>query len=272
MSYASIIVAVDPGERTPQRVELAAHLARKLEARLIGVAAWGPDYPRGFGETSVPVGYGVEEIRQKALDELRQAEEVFRLAARLADRIEWRSDLSEPVTFLEEQSRAADFVVVGRRGENDLPNLVAAISPGDALMGLGRPVLVVPPGVERMPASRVLVAWKNTLQSRRAISDAMPFLKRAERVQVVQVTDDRDRSGLDDVVAYLSLHGVHASGLVKPSGGAATADTILDAAEAFEADLIVSGAFGYSRLREWFFGGVTRNLLDRSPICCLMSH
>ena len=43
-------------------------------------------------------------------------------------------------------------------------------------------------------------------------------------------------------------------------------------ADAFGADLIVSGAFGYSRLREWFFGGVTRSFLDHSPVCCLMSH
>lgn len=272
MSYASIIVAVDPGERTPARVGLAAHLARRLDTRLIGIAAWGPDYPRGVGETSVPAGYGVEEIRQQALAELARAEDVFRAAAKPAERTEWRSELREPVAFLVEQSRAADLVVVGRRGENDRPHLVAAVGPGDALMAVGRPVLVVPQGVERLLATRVVVAWKNTLQARRAISDAMPFLKLADQVQVVEVTDDGDRTGLDDVVAYLGLHGVKAKGLLKAPNGGGTAKTLLDAAEVLGADLIVSGAFGYSRLREWFFGGVTRNLLDHSPVCCLMSH
>lgn len=272
MSYASIIVAVDPGEQAAARVTLAAHLARRLDARLIGVAAWGPDYPRGLGETSVPTGYGVEEIRQKALDELKEAEEAFRLAAEPAELTEWRSELMETVTFLAEQSRVADLVVVGRQGANDRPHLVAAVGPGDALMALGRPVLVVPRGVERLSASRVVVAWKNTMQSRRAISDAMSFLKLAEAVQVVQVTNDSDRVELDDVVAYLGLHGVKAEGVLKASNGGGTAETLLDAAETFKADLIVSGAFGYSRLREWFFGGVTRNLLDHSPVCCLMSH
>jgi len=272
MSYASIIVAVDPGEQTSTRVGLAAHLARRLKARLIGVAAWAPDYPRGFGETSVPAGYEIEEIRQITLDELRQAEEVFSLAARPAERIEWRSELRDPVTFLEEQSRAADLVVVGRQGRKDIPHLAAATDPGDALMALGRPVLVVPPGVERLSASRVVVAWKNTLQSRRAISDAMPLLKLAEQIQVVQVADNGNRTELDDVVAYLGLHGVNAMGVLKVANGAGTADTLLKAAEASGADLIVSGAFGYSRLREWFFGGVTRNLLEHSPVCCLMSH
>lgn len=272
MSYASIIVAVDPGEQSSSRIGLAANLAWKLDARLIGVSAWGPDYPRGFGETSIPTGYGIEEIRQKALAELKGAEDVFRLAATAAEHVEWRSELQETVTFLAEQSRGADLIVVGRRGENDRPHLVAAVAPGDALMSIGRPVLVVPPGVGEMSAARVVVAWKNTLQCRRAISDAMPLLRLAQGVKVVQVSHDIDRTELDDVVAYLALHGVSATGVVKVTDVADAADALLKAAEVFEADLIVSGAFGYSRLREWFFGGVTRNLLDRSPICCLMSH
>lgn len=272
MSYASIIVSVDPGAQAPARVALAAELARTLNARLIGVAAWGPDYPRGFGETSVPAGYGVEEIRQKALAELVRAEEVFRAEAKPVERTEWRSDLREPVGFLVEQSRAADLVVVGRRGENDRPHLVAAVSPGDALMASGRPVLVVPPGVNRLMAARVVVAWKNTSQGRRAISDAMPLLRRAEMVKVVQVSHDVGRTELDDVVAHLRLHGIDATGMITVEAVAGTADAILKAAQTFEADLIVSGAFGFSRLREWFFGGVTSNLLDHSPVCCLMSH
>ncbi|MBO1021904.1 universal stress protein [Methylobacterium sp. SD274] len=272
MSYASIIVAVDPGKRAASRITMAAHLARRFDARLIGVAAWGPDYPRGYGETSVPAGYGVEDIRQKALAELVHAERAFRDVAKPAERIEWRSQLREPVGFLVEQSRAADLVVVGRRGENDRPHLVGAVGPGDALMATGRPVLVVPPGVEEMSAARVVVAWKNTSQGRRAISDAMPLLRRADMVKVVQVSDDVDRTELDDVVAYLGLHGIDATGAIKVENVAGTANAILKAAQTFEADLIVSGAFGYSRLREWFFGGVTRELLDHSPVCCLMSH
>ena len=91
-------------------------------------------------------------------------------------------------------------------------------------------------------------------------------------VKVVQVSDDVDRTELDDVVAYLGLHGIDATGAIKVENVAGTANAILKAAQTFEADLIVSGAFGYSRLREWFFGGVTRELLDHSPVCCLMSH
>lgn len=272
MSYASIMVGMDPGPHASGRAGLAAQLARRFDARLIGVAAWGPDYPRGFGETSVPAWYGVEEIRLAALNELRQAEEVFRLAAAPAERVEWRSEIVESVSFLESQSRAADLVVVGRQGERDHPSPLEAVSPGAALMALGRPVLVVPPGVDRLLASRIVVAWKNTLQSRRAISDAMPLLKRADLVEVLQITDDANQAELDDVVAYLGLHGINATGTIRIPNSAGTAAGILNTAEFSGADLIVSGAFGYSRIRQWFFGGVTRNLLDHSPVCCLMSH
>lgn len=272
MSYASIIVALDPGEYASSRVGLAALLAHRLNARLIGVAAWAPDYPRGIGETSIPVGYGIEEMRQATLKELREAETVFRLAAQPVDRVEWRSDIKGSVAFLEEHSRAADLVVIGRKGEDDSCPPIAAVSPGDALMALGRPVLVVPPGTDRLSASRVVVAWKNTLQSRRAISDAMPLLKLADQVQVIQVTDTANRAELDDVVAHLALHDVNATGIQRAADRAGTAAAIMEVAKEAGADLIVSGAFGYSRLREWFFGGVTRNLLEHAKVCCLMSH
>ena len=75
-----------------------------------------------------------------------------------------------------------------------------------------------------------------------------------------------------DVAHYLGLHGVKASALRRGPSGDSVAASIQDAARAFGADLIVSGAYGHNRVREWVFGGVTRELLDHSPICCLMSH
>jgi nucleotide-binding universal stress UspA family protein len=272
MSYASILVAVDSGLHAPARVRLAAEVAHRFSARLVGAAACLPDYPQGYGETAVPMGMVIEEIRQAALDRLAGAEQVFRQASRLNDRIEWRSDLAYPARFLEEQSRAADLVVVGRRGDDEGPDHGMTAGLGDALMGTGRPVLVVPPGIEQVAAQRIVVGWKNTLQTRRAMSDAMPFLRRAEAVQVLRVTDGEDRSEVEDVVRHLALHDVNATSLQTEAGGWTVADTLRTNVAEFGADLIVTGAYGYSRLREWFFGGVTRDLLSKTSVCCLMSH
>ncbi len=86
MSYASIMVAVDDGRHAPARVRLAAELAHRIGARLVGAAACMPDYPRGYGETAVPMGMVIEEIRQAALDRLAGVEQAFRHASCLNDR------------------------------------------------------------------------------------------------------------------------------------------------------------------------------------------
>jgi len=272
MSYASIMVAVDDGLHAAQRVRLAADLAHRLGTRLVGAAACQPDYPRGYGETAVPMGTAIEDIRQVALATLGDFEQVFREAASRCDRVEWRSDLDHPVRFLEQQARAADLVVVGRYAKNEGVSLGAAVDLGDALMRLGRPVLVVPPGVERVEAKQVVIGWKNTPQTRRAVSDAMPLLRRAETVQVLRVTEDEDQAEIEDVARYLALHDVKATPRrIAPSGWTAAAALQRAAVEA-DADLIVTGAYGYSRLREWFFGGVTRDLLAEASVCSLMSH
>ena len=272
MSYASLMVAVDDGLNAPARVRLAAELAHRLGARLVGAAACLPDYPQGYGEMAVPMGMVIEEIRQAALDRLARVEQIFRQASCLNDRIEWRSELAGPVPFLEGQSRAADLVVVGRYAVDEGGTPGMRIDVGDALMGTGRPVLMVLPGVEHLAARRVVIGWKNTLQTRRAVSDALPLLRRAEAVQVLRIADDEDRSEVEDVVRYLALHDVNANASQTKASGWTVADNLRAAAGEFDADLIVTGAYGYSRLREWFFGGVTRDMLAKASVCCLMSR
>jgi nucleotide-binding universal stress UspA family protein len=266
------MVAMDRGSSSAGRARLAARLADRVDARLIGLAARMPDYfPMDAGYV-VPSGFTIEDSRTAALDELAASEKIFREAAGWRERVEWRSGLKDPAIFLEEQSRAADLVVIGRDGGSDLLDLRMTFSTGIALMSLGRPVLVVPPGIDGVSGSRIVVAWKSTLQTRRAISDAMPLLRLADGVQVVTISEDDDRKEIVDVAHHLGLHGVKASALRRGPSGDSVAVSIQDAAEAFGADLIVSGAYGHNRVREWLFGGVTRALLDHSQICCLMSH
>lgn len=272
MSIASIMVAVDDGRHARTRIRLAADLAHRFGARLVGAAACMPDYPRGYGETAVPMGIVMEEIRQDALTKLASAEQAFRNASCLNDRIEWRSDIAGLVPFLEGQSRAANLVVVGRSAEDEGVTPGMAVDVGDALMGLGRPVLVAPAGIEHLEAKRIVVGWKNTPQTRRALSDALPLLRRAEVVQVLRITDADDGAEVEDVVRYLTLHDVNASARVTVRSGWSVAEDLRKATREFGGDLVVTGAYGYSRLREWFFGGVTRDLLAETTVCCLMSH
>ncbi len=218
------------------------------------------------------MGMVIEAIRQTALGRLAEAEQVFREAAGAVGRIEWRSDVGVPLKFLAGQARAADIVVVGCPADNEGVSPGMAVDVGDALMGVGRPVLVVPAGIDGLAAKRVIIGWKNTPQTRRTLSDAMPLLRRAEAVRVVRIGRGEDRTEVEDVVRYLALHDVAASAHMATPSGSSVADDLRGETRAFGADLIVAGAYGYSRMREWFFGGVTRTLIEETPVCCLMSH
>jgi nucleotide-binding universal stress UspA family protein len=269
MTYASIMVAVDLTDGVRSRVRLAAHLADDFHARLTGVAAEMPDYSWAPAGPTPGGSSGIPSIQEAVLNDLRVAHEAFEEAAGGRSRVEWRSNLDFPLAFLVAQAAAADLVVVGRR--TDPGPALLAVDPADAVMHLGRPVLVVPPGVDHLDAKRVVVGWKNTREARRAVLDALPFLKRASEVLVVSVDDGAGSEG-QDTLRLLQAHGVSAIRVRHDALGASTSEALVEAATEHGADLIVAGAYGHGRLREWAFGGVTRELLAYAPLCCLMSH
>ena len=147
---------------------------------------------------------------------------------------------------------------------------------GDAVMRAGRPILLVPPGKTCLAPDRVLVAWKDTTEARRAVSAALPLLKRAQDVRIVEIvgqgneeTDAARR--VADVAAWLQRHGVTAEATAELSAGNAGSHLDLLATQN-NADVIVAGAYGHSRLREWAFGGVTRHLMRRAAACAFLMH
>jgi nucleotide-binding universal stress UspA family protein len=149
------------------------------------------------------------------------------------------------------------------------------IDVSDLLMHAGRPVLVAPAGAAGLKLSRALVCWKDSREARRAVVDALPFLKVCKGVDVVELVDGREmeaaRRRVADVGDWLGRHGVEANCLASPLKGSEGAPLAAIARD-LDVDLIVAGAFGRSRLREWAFGGVTQDLLLRADRCALVSH
>jgi len=269
MTYASIMVAVDLTDGARSRVRLAGHLADTFHARLTGIAAAQPIYAIPPAGPTPASAFALATSGETILNDLRLAHEAFEEAAGGRGRVEWRSNLDVPSTFLVAQSAAADLVVVGRAA--GLGPALLAVDPGDAVMDLGRPVLMVPPGIDHLDAKRVVVGWKNTREARRAVWDALPFLKRASEVLVVSIDVEAGSDG-QDTLRLLQAHDVAAIHVRRDAQGASVAEALVEAAAEHGADLIVTGAYGHGRLREWVFGGVTRGLLTGAPICCLMSH
>jgi nucleotide-binding universal stress UspA family protein len=151
-----------------------------------------------------------------------------------------------------------------------------AFDPGTVLLTTGRPVLVVPDGVAGNCGQRVLVAWKDTREARHAVQSALPYLRVAKHVSLVEIAEDvlewAAREQLDDVEKYLLRHGikVNAKAILNPKGS--ISDQLRSVAKSEGADLIVAGAYGHTRLGEWVFGGLTHGLLRDSEICCLLSN
>jgi nucleotide-binding universal stress UspA family protein len=274
MSYASVMVYVDIEGIPEQRVRIASELARKFDAALIGFSA------RAVPPPFVAEGVIIEETTEADIKQLQAAlakrGDWFRSTAGL-DRqdVEWRTALDFPADALAREARSADLVIMEQevRGRRDI---YRTLDPGEVLLRLGRPALLVAPGVATVRAEHVVVAWKDTREARRAVLDAMPFLRTARRVSVVEVCDRNEErnasSRIKDVVRHLARHGITADARPILHRDKSDANLLFQFALDEGADLLVAGAYGHSRFGEWIFGGMTREILASSPLCCLMSH
>jgi nucleotide-binding universal stress UspA family protein len=275
MPIAAIMVYVDFDEAAEARIAAAVGLARQSNAALIGLAGWAL---RKFDAAGIaelePMAAG-KSSQERISDELARLGEKFRaLAGENAGGVEWRSSPNFPSEVIAREAGAADLVVIGR---DPLPgDVYRTFDPGAIILTTGRPVLVVPPAIRSIVTSRVLIAWKNTREARRAVGDALPFLKAAQSVSIAAVAapgaEDLTRQQVTGVAQYLARHHVASvEQHVVPVSDAADEGTLLSLAKEQNADLIVAGAYGRTRLSEWIFGGVTRHLLTRSPVPCLFS-
>jgi nucleotide-binding universal stress UspA family protein len=146
---------------------------------------------------------------------------------------------------------------------------------GSMVSGCGRPVLATP-YIQKDPASfdKIFVAWDASASAARALGDAIPILKRAKSLEIVTVANgtlDHNSPGGADVVRHLARHGIHAAFRVIP-GGIGAADMLLSYVADSGAKMMVTGAYGHSRVAETLVGGATRTLSDSMTIPLLMSH
>lgn len=271
MTYATLMVHADCGAQAETRVRLAVNIANLFDAMLIGIGA-EPDLT---AQELVDVLASKREEKALRADIVR-ARHLFEPIASFATAgCQWRSAADFADQVLIRESRAADLIVMAPA--SPAPEaLRAGVDPGDVLMESGRPVLIASPDLTRLNPCRIVVGWKDSRESRRAVSDALPFLKRATQVRVVEVCDARSAPEAEaraaDVAASLRRHGVSADGEVIAGPDMDAASALRGLCEAWEADLLVVGGYGHSRASEWIFGGVTRDLLRGGPTPVLLSH
>ncbi|MDP1615927.1 universal stress protein [Phenylobacterium sp.] len=271
-AIGTLLVHVGPGEASTIRLAASVQLAQDLGARLIGLGAESVEPLLATPYAGIDTAAWLAAMSQQMEADLVAARTSFDQQAAAVER-EWREARDMPAHALAVVARACDLIIVSAHPST---NYFHAADPAEVVMRSGRPVLVMPDRPKPLSGKRVVVAWKDTREARRALADALPFLHRAEEVLVMGVCN-ADQQGaaqtqVDDVTAYLVGRGVTARGQVSLAADAGVVGELNNAADALGADLIVAGAYGQSRLREWVFGGVTRTLLDEPSRYLLLSH
>ena len=268
-----VYLELEQGSEPALRV--ARELADRFKSKVIGVNAGLPAAPINADGM---IASSVLEVDYEQLNQaIGRCETRFRSAlADLGGSLEWRSAAENPADFLAAEARSADLLVVGRSENYSTLGPHQQLEIGDAVMKAGRPVMVVPPRRTSLALDRVLVAWKDTVESRKAISAALPLLKKATELTIIEIASDegeRDAATarVVDVANWLSRHAIKASARVELSAGDAGSQLDAIASEA-RIDVIVAGAYGHARLQEWIFGGVTRHLLRQNSACALLMH
>ena len=272
MPFTTMMVHLDIERDCEQRVQLALALADRFQAALIGVA--GLTLRPAFAAGGVVIYHEpTERERHTVSARLDDMGGRFRAKGQHLKQVEWRTALELPYELVSREARAADLIIVGARHTGG--NIEDLADPGVILLRAGLPVLVVPDTVAPLQLRRVVVAWKDTRECRRAVRDALPFLQRAKEVLLVGIGEGEAESNakrtLSDAAGYLLRHRAAVHDVWRQARGPVAAE-LLRLVQDEGADLIVAGGYGHSRLGEWIFGGVTHELLVSSPVCCMLSH
>jgi nucleotide-binding universal stress UspA family protein len=278
MSFKTIVVHCDGGMTSSKRLEVATDLAVRFSACLVGVHAKPPYEPPLFEKSTLALTTLFEAYEKGAEAEKAAARAAYDKVLRGKSlKTEWHSLDGQVEDVMMVAARYADLVVVGQAEPDSIPILPARSPEAVALSG-GRPVLAVPhKGIEKAPGETVLLCWNASRESARAATDALPFLKAAQKVIVLVVEPKVTPEGHGeepgaDVATWLARHGVKVTVQRDVAADADVGDVILSRAADHDVDLIVMGLYGHSRLREMVLGGVSRTMLSTMTVPVLMTH
>ena len=276
MGFKTILVHCDASASVHHRLDVAANLAERFGAHLVGLHVRRPFETPFFFDGGFPM-----DDFFKSYEASVKADEAVALAAftksakgrHLAT--EWRvaEGYIEGETAV--QARYADLIVLGQAEQeptatpSDLPESVALVT--------GRPVLVVPHIGAKPPGKIVMLCWNASREAARAATDALPLLKAAEKVIVLAINPKASAAGHGaepgaDAAAWLARHGVKVSVQRDVALDVDVGGVILSRAADHGVDLIVMGIYGQSRMREMVLGGASRTLLGSMTVPVFMAH
>lgn len=289
MSIAMVLGLIDGTESSEAALQAALQLGKRFSARVdllhveIDVASAVPVVGEGMS------GAAVEQIMQSLQTEAQaratEARRVFEAGSAKAKLTVVEPDAAPrpgafEVSFRHVVGREADEII--HRGRLcDLIVVARATDPGDgeasaafdvAMFDTGRPTVLVPAKPVAAIGETVAVAWNQTREAARAVGAAIPILAKAKKVVILTGRESDSAPEPSELARYLAAHGVSAKTWAFTPKSGAIGDELLAEAQKADADLLVMGAYGHSRLRELVLGGATRGVLGRGAIPILLAH
>jgi nucleotide-binding universal stress UspA family protein len=290
MKITSILAVVDGGPRSEAVAQSGFALAKALDA-YIEVLHVEPD-PRdalpvvGEGMTGTlveQVGADIEARRAAALKTAREAYEGACGANGLEAKdsqagsrggrgfgAAWTQVQGREEEVVADLGRFFDLIAVAHPGGEEGSAYAPALEAG--LFQCGRPVLVLPKEIATLPAERVAIAWNGSREATRAISGALPMIEAAKTAEVIAIGEGEEAAALERLSAFLAGHGVEPKVRKLDPGGGDVGAVLVREAQNDGAGLIVMGAYGHSRLREFVLGGATRSVLNECALPLLLAH
>ncbi len=239
-----------------------------------------PDTIYVSGGGVLPMGNAISSMQEKAMND---GDEVEKKLTKQLDKLDLNSELrrldltyAQAAFELTKEARAADFMIATRpyNHETASPELLEAV-----LFNSGRGCLFVPPAIKPNGAiDKIVLAWKNTEETARAVSNAMPLMVAAGKV-VIAIVDEKSKNKNKELVAmpaadiarHLNRHGIDVE-ISHIDGFSNVSEALLNEVEKVNAKMLVMGGYGHSRFREWVMGGATRDVLSDAQIPVFISH
>jgi nucleotide-binding universal stress UspA family protein len=279
MTYRSIFVHADDSEACERRFATAVHIARAFPAQLKAAYLVPTSQLTPFASAVLRGDAKDRWFRQtaEAHDAVRDRFRAIAAEGGVTEQV-WAAPRGDPLAAAVLHARYSDLAIIGQPPRDEATAAFASELAHAVVTSSGRPVLFVPYiGSQKTLGERVLIAWKDSRESARAVADALPFLKDAKKVHALAIMQDEDTDALElraekEVGAFLERHGVTATvrRLVAPDIEAG--ELLLSQASDLGVDLIVMGGYSRPRLSQLVWGGVTSVMLASMTVPVLMSH
>lgn len=271
--YKTILVHMANDEGHMTRFKMALEMAKAYQAHLIALYNASPvSMPQaGRGASIGYLSEATQIAREKAVSVKAEVEEI---CAKADVPVEWRMGEGDHIKILSRHALAVDLIIVSHAKADEVEDRITFHIPENIVLYSGCPVLVIPHKCKVViPGSHIMIAWKGCRESLQAVRDAMPLLKIAEKVTLLTVVKSSPDSIEEQEFAdFLSRHDVLADVVMDESGAGNVGESILANAKNFNADLIIMGAYGHSKIREMVMGSVTKYVTANMTIPVLLAH